>query len=381
MTHIPGPNTPTVSERSPCQNARVQQRPAVQWHPETLAVVGSLAADLCDDAAADLRIPVETLRHAFVSSTTLVQTAQRHKLISVTAAAASRVSARTDVRDALAQAQHRNELRALRAAACTVQVSQALTEAHCQPIMIKGVTLSVQTTGTLEARGAGDVDVLVPPDRLSTAVEAICQMGGTVRPGLDARASAAGHAVTVDWRGTSVDLHRRLTHAPAFRLPPHADLWERSVAVGVGGAPVRTLAPPDAAVHIAVNSGQDTWSQLVRLADLARLLRIADSHPDQQPPDQVARSWGASRHWALGLAMLRRLRSDVDRQDSLTEALATRAWLWIAAGRQLRLSPDLSDRVMRDLFRLASAASPAYTSWWLGNNARRLAHGRPTPSD
>ena len=44
-------------------------------------------------------------------------------------------------------------------------------------------------------------------------------------------------------------------------------------------------------------------------------------------------------------------------------------------------SPDLSDRVMRDLFRLASAASPAYTSWWLGNNARRLAHGRPTPSD
>ncbi len=79
--------------------------------------------------------------------------------------------------------------------------------------------------------------------------------------------------------------------------------------------------------------------------------------------------------------MLRRLRSDVDRQDSLTEALATRAWLWIAAGRQLRLSPDLSDRVMRDLFRLASAASPAYTSWWLGNNARRLAHGRPTPSD
>lgn len=359
----------------------MQQRPALQWHPETLAVVGSLAADLCDDAAADLRIPAGTLRHAFDSSTTLVQTAQRHKVLSVTAAAARRVGARTDVCEALARAQHRSELRALRAAAWTVQVFEALTEAHCQPIMIKGVTLSVQTTGTLGARGVGDVDVLVPPMRLMAAVRAMRRAGGRVRAGLNAHGRADIHAVTVDWKGTSVDIHRRLAFEPVFSLPPHDSLWDRSTLVESGGTSVRTLAPADAAVHIAVNSGQDTWSQLIRLADLARLLRIAESQPDQQLLDQVARSWGASRHWALGMAMLRRLRSDVERQDSLTEALATRAWLWIAAGRQLRLSADMSDRVMRDLFRVASAASPAYTSWWLGNNARRLARGRLTPSD
>lgn len=361
---------------TPCQNARVEQGPAVQWRPEILALVGSLASALGDDSAADLRIPAETLRLAFDSSQTLVHTARSHKMVSVTAAGAIRVDARVDVRTALVEAQQRSKLRALRAAASTVQVSGVLSAAGCRPIMIKGVTLSVQTTGTLDARGVGDVDVVVPPDQMHAAITAICRAGGTVRPGTDAHDMADGHAVTVDWRGTSVDIHRRLAHAPVFCLPPHAGLWERSVDVGVGGATVRALAPADAAVHIAMNSEQDTWSQLIRLADLARLLRIVEGAPGQLAPDQVARSWGASRQWALGLAMLRRLRSDLPRQDRLTEALATRAWLWLATGRQLRLSSDLSDKVTRDLFRVASARSPAYTRWWLGQGVRRLGRGR-----
>ena len=335
-------------------------------------MVGSLCEALTAEGAADRRVADWTLTDAFGSADDLVAFAGRHKAIEVTVGAAARLGLDSAVGSRLRDAASRNSLRSMRATACAAKASQLLTEAGCFPLMLKGVALSVQTTGRLDARGVGDIDVVVAPEHLALAVATMRQTGATPRL-TDATAGSQeqDHAVTVDWCGTSVDIHRRIAHSPELKPPKHQELWERSVVVDLGGSPVRTLSLPDAAVHIAVDSAHDAWSQLIRVADLARLLRLTEAGDDESP-DHVARSWGASRQWALGLAMVRRLRSDIPQQDSLSEALAARTWLWLAAGRQLRLSTRLRDRATRDLYRVASAATPTYTRWWLGQSLRRI---------
>ncbi len=355
----------------------MRQEPKAIWTPESLAMVGALTQSLVLERVSDLLIPQTLVRDAVVGSKDLVAVARRHKLFEPTARAVSALNEDRGAHAQLVNAAHRDAMAAMRAAACVRRTSHLLEEAGCRPIFIKGVSLAVQTTGKLEARGVGDVDVLVEPAMAQVAADAVVRAGGRPRPAVGTvRAQDAEHAIEIDWLNTTVDVHRRLTHFPVFALPDHASLWERSVPVDLGGSTVRTLSVEHAAVHIAISSSHDSWSQLIRVADLARLLRLTDSDPDWAAPTEVAHSWGASRQWAVGLAMVRRLRSDIPKQDPLSEALATRTWLWLASGRQLRLSTGLRDKATRDLYRVASAASPAYTRWWLGRSLRRL-HFRP----
>lgn len=254
-------------------------------------MVSSLASVLAAEGAVDLLINELVFRQDLRDSRGLIHCALRHKTLGMVAQAATTRDPGLGISQRLQQAAAAESLRCLRAAACAVQVSQLLTEAGCRPLLVKGVALSAQTTGRSDARGVGDVDVIVPPDKLTVAVSAMRQAGA--RP----RASSAlhpetTHAVTVDWRGTSVDIHRRLTHSPAFSLPLHGDVWRRSVAVDLGGAAVRTLHPSDAALHIAINSAHDSWSQVIRVADLARLLRISERDPRGPSLAEIARSPG-----------------------------------------------------------------------------------------
>lgn len=320
------------------------------------------------EGVGDLSVPDSLVRDAIAGSTDLIAVSRRHKLIEPTARAAAALNADVRTCRQFANAAHRDTMGAMRAAGCTAWASELLEQAGCRPVMVKGVPLAVQTTNRLESRGVGDVDVLVEPAALERAISVMLQVGGRARPTVP----TLRHAVPIDWRGTTIDIHLRAAHAASLTLPDHSSLWERSVPVDLGGTTVRTLRPIDAAVHISVNSAHDSWSQLIRVADLARLLHLLDSDPDSETPGEVARAWGASAQWALGLAMVRRLRSDIPRQNALAEALATRAWLWLAAGRQLRLSTDLWDKASRDLYRVASAASPAYTRWWLSQSLRRF---------
>lgn len=343
----------------------------VRWSPDALAVVSSLATELTAESAGDLLPDELAFRRALRESRGLLNFALRHKTLAVVASAAARIDPSLGISQRLKQAAAAESLRCLRAAACAAQVWQLLSDAGCEPLLIKGVALSAQTTGCLDSRGVGDVDVFVPPDKLTTAVETMRLAGAHPRESI-APQPAFAHAATVDWRETSVDIHRRLTHSPAFTPPPHRDVWLRGVEVDLGGAIVRTLHPSDAAVHIVTSSAHDSWSQLIRIADLARLLRLIAQHPGGASTRDVARSWGAARQWGLGLAMLRRLRTDLPRQDPLSEAIATRTWIWLAGERQLRLSDSLRDRASRDLYRVASGATPAYTRWWLKRSLGRL---------
>lgn len=160
----------------------------------------------------------------------------------------------------------------------TVRVGHLLDAAGIASLVFKGVPLAVLTTGSADARGAGDVDVLVRPADVAAAHDALTGAGwslherGRVEPGMWAWRHVLrwGHTLTYLGPGVDVDLHWRLDAVPGAQPPAHA-LLARRTTVEVGGAPVPTLASVDAFHHLAGH--REGWTWLRTLVDLRRLAR------------------------------------------------------------------------------------------------------------
>lgn len=155
----------------------------------------------------------------------------------------------------------------------------ALLEGHGIDVLaFKGQALAVLTTGDAGARGPGDVDLLVAPERVPDAHRALLAGGwelredGRVEPDTWAwrHVSRWGNALTYAGRGADIDLHWRLDPSPGA-LPPFAVLHGRRAEVPLGGALLPTLSPYDALRHSA--SHREGWVWLRTLVDLRRLAR------------------------------------------------------------------------------------------------------------
>lgn len=165
----------------------------------------------------------------------------------------------------------------------TVRAHAAMVDAGIPALVVKGVPLSMQTTGTLTARGSGDVDLLVPPDEVSRARGALVESGWVV-----------GRAKSLDpgplWRWVSyvrrealfpgdpidVDLHWRVG-LHVHPLPSTRDLLERRVHVDVGGTAVATLSPPDALAAACMHAHLDRYARVRGLVDIVRLMRLPEA--------------------------------------------------------------------------------------------------------
>lgn len=160
----------------------------------------------------------------------------------------------------------------------TVRACALLREHGVDVLTFKGQALAVQTTGRADARGPGDVDLLVPPERVVEAHHALLAGGwalreeGRVEPGTWAwrHVSRWGNALTYAGRGADVDLHWRLEASPGAH-PDFAVLHGRRAEVPLGGALLPTLAAADALRHLAAH--REGWVWLRTLVDLRRLAR------------------------------------------------------------------------------------------------------------
>lgn len=160
----------------------------------------------------------------------------------------------------------------------TVRARDLLVDAGVPALIFKGQALAVQTTGRTDARGPGDVDVLVAPETLGEAHRVLTgagwalREGGRVEPDTWAwrHVRRWGNALTYVGRGADVDLHWRLEATPNAH-PPFAVLSARSEEVGIGSASVATLGRYDAIRHLAAH--REGWLWLRTLVDLRRLAR------------------------------------------------------------------------------------------------------------
>lgn len=160
----------------------------------------------------------------------------------------------------------------------TVRAWQLLDTAGIEALVFKGIPLSLLTTGRPDARGAGDVDLLVRPEAAAEAHRLLTGAGwalheqGRIEPGMWAWRHVLrwGNTLTYLGRGADVDLHWRLDAMPGAQ-PETAELLARRTTVEVGGVPLPTLAPADALRHLAGH--REGWIWLRTLVDLRRLAR------------------------------------------------------------------------------------------------------------
>lgn len=212
------------------------------------------------------------------SSDDLMEAIRRHRVAELLGSQAAGLELPADLIEPI------TALRSVSRRALMVQVLETgrlqttLAAAGIASMVIKGPALAVQTAGDPTARGSGDIDLLVAPERVEDAHRVLLSSGWTLRPEYDVQPGtwawrhvlSAFNAFTYDGPGSSVDLHWRLD--PTLdALPTFDEVWDRRVQVDLGGVSVSTLCHGDLLAHTSLHTAKDSWRWMRSLVDVHRL--------------------------------------------------------------------------------------------------------------
>jgi hypothetical protein len=206
------------------------------------------------------------------------------------------------------------------------QAAEAHAQARCFVLLLEGLLLEL--VERLEGRGIeyrvlkgpafahllyrepwlrsyGDIDLLIPPDRLEDVAALLSCLGygrdhPELRPGFDRR---FGKGVTLRTpQGLPVDLHRTLADGPfAQRIDP-SELFASSTSFSLGGRHIRTLGKAEHFLHACVHAVLgDAPPRLVSLRDLAQLALA--------PEFDLDRVRGLSASWRAEAVVARAVRA------------------------------------------------------------------------
>ncbi|HUR41124.1 MAG TPA: nucleotidyltransferase family protein [Verrucomicrobiae bacterium] len=180
---------------------------------------------------------------------------------------------------------------ALQLTAETARLGKVFDTANIEVIALKGPLLAKQYYGDLALRHVGDIDLLVARDSIDAA-DVLLQKSGYQRTKPLRALSPARFALYVATQhefgyldpttGTAVELHWRYADAAGLQADTFRALWTRSTIATVGAVPVRTLAPIDTLMQLAVHGALDGWSRLKWLADLPRVAAHTNSSQIEQ---------------------------------------------------------------------------------------------------
>jgi hypothetical protein len=298
------------------------------------AVRSALAAEL---GLAPEIVPVTTPVECRDLGREFVKAILTHRVLPLVAPAGDALGLAPEVVEDLDRAHRDLTMAAMTTVATTAQVSSALRGAGVPHLLLKGVSLAVQTTGDPLARGAGDVDILMATGRVKGAVGALESAGlradrvSVPAPGSSTFSATvrSQKALTLWGPNLEVDLHWRLDHVRSCLTWRFEELLEAAEPLTIAGIHVQTLSRPYATIYNASHAGSDGWSHLRAFVDQARLQHGQDLAALRTEASRV----GAGRRWDLAQAMLATLLDQppppLPRPLSATaEAL----WRWLLAG-------------------------------------------------
>ena len=267
---------------------------------------------------------------------TLLQGIQRHRLESLLHADPAVGDLLPDLQGALQRAARREFLAALALAGLTREMSVLFAEAGIPLLVIKGIPLALQTTGSLTARGRGDCDLFVDPAQLGEAIALLQSVGfgliyGATCVGDDSMRGRYSRFVSIEIslhrdvhnHRQLIDLHWHATWARGV-LPRFQELWQRGEVLHINGQPVRTLSQRDAMVQACCHATTDRWMALRNLVDIDRLERALPSahqvdlsrlRPVRKSLQVIADAFEENRaSWSVGRAHAVRLKAEVAQQ-------------------------------------------------------------------
>jgi hypothetical protein len=240
-----------------------------------------------------------------VSPSAFVAAARQHHVVPYLAAHLDRLVLPDQAGSELAAMAHRQRAGATRLAADLAVALDALRAAGVPGLVFKGVALAVQAYGDFSIRGAGDLDLLVAPDDLARAHNALHAAGWAPAPGYPQPGPSwawrhlvrTGNELLLSGANSDIDLHWHLV--PTRGTFPSFDvLWERRSVVSVDGHDTPTLSPYDALAHSAGHAAKDEWRWLRSLLDLHALASDPRTWIDADRPlrDDQLQSVGLAAH-------------------------------------------------------------------------------------
>ena len=214
-------------------------------------------------------------------------TARRHRVVGLVHEAAQRAGLPlpADIAGALAGDARLIALQGLAHAHESVRLQRLFDRAGIPLRFLKGVGLAQSAYGTVTAKHARDIDMLVSPPHVPAALEVLLADGYALHePARHLTPAQLGalvaHASQAELRrrgGRSLlELHWQLS--PNARLPYGVDPFGAVAAVTLTGVgDVNTLRPEDEFVYLCVHGARHVWSRLKWLADLNARLSAFDA--------------------------------------------------------------------------------------------------------
>ncbi|OZU89262.1 Renal dipeptidase [Virgibacillus indicus] len=171
----------------------------------------------------------------------------------------------------------RNTLKMLRFSAMTEQVSRLLADNHIPVILLKGPALAHQIYGDISHRTSGDLDFLVPIDKLEETEKLLIGQGYVKDDYIK--------TVLNDWKwrhhhftyihpqqNIKVEIHWRLNPGPG-KEPRFNELWERKSRSKLTHFPVYLLGKEDLFLFLISHGARHGWSRLRWLVDIQYLIK------------------------------------------------------------------------------------------------------------
>lgn len=143
----------------------------------------------------------------------------------------------------------------------------------------KGPVLAAGLYGNLALREFSDLDILVEPRQVPAACELLLSAGYRPQLELSARQQSAylrsGCELGFVSREGSVvvEIHWRIAPRHFCAEPAVEELLQRAQSLPLGEAQVRTLAPEDLLLVLALHAAKHLWRGLGWICDVAQLLR------------------------------------------------------------------------------------------------------------
>lgn len=176
-------------------------------------------------------------------------------------------------------------------------------------IAYKGPVLAMLLYGDVALRQFGDLDLLVCGDDVRRAGEALEAAGyRATRPdalAIDGPLPGEGQLMYLhEHPRCAVELHWRVVQRHLRVAFEFDDLASRSVSITIGGRAIRTLAPDDLLLVLAVHHTKHRWERLQWIAEFAELVeRREEIGLDLDMAFDRARDLGIERMLRLGLRL------------------------------------------------------------------------------
>ena len=202
--------------------------------------------------------------------------ARQHHVVPYLAANLDRLDIPGQARSELEAAAGRQHAGAAVLAADLSVALEALRDAGVRALAFKGVALAAQAYGDFAMRGAGDLDLLVAPEDLARAHEALAAAGWRPAPGYPTARAVVGLAplranrqrADAQSAPAATSTSTGTLCRPAGTFPDFDTLWERREVVSVDGHPMPTLSRYDALAHSAGHAAKDRWRWMRSLLDV-----------------------------------------------------------------------------------------------------------------